>query len=389
MNKRIYLLTIVSFVVGLVEMILGGILPLVANDFGVSLGQAGMLISVFSLTFAISGPLLLSATSRIERKRLMLLTLFAALFANIIAVLSTSYTMLLVTRIISAMSAALLISLCVTIASNISSELYRARAISIVLMGVSASLVLGVPFGLMLGNAFGWRAPFGFIAALTAISILCIHLLLGKIEPKPSISIKAQLQALKNEKIIFIQLTSVLFFGGHLTLYAYLTPFLQRTLGLDGNWISLMYLIVGIAAIIGGGIGGVLSDRIGPKKTIITVISVFAVSIFILPFTTFNAPLFLTVMIVWSMLSWALQPAIQSYLIVSAPDTSDIQQSLNNSAAHVGMALGSTIGGIVIERLGVEMNAVIGGILVVMALFVGLASMQKKKQKADTKSKGA
>ncbi|MFJ5625308.1 MFS transporter [Peribacillus loiseleuriae] len=388
MNKRIYLLTIVSFIVGLVEMILGGILPLVANDLGVSLGQAGMLISVFSLTFAISGPLLLSATSGIERKRLMLLTLFAALFANIIAVLSTSYTMLLVTRIISAMSAALLISLCVTIASNISSEPYRARAISIVLMGVSASLVLGVPFGLMLGNAFGWRAPFGFIVALTAISILCIHLLLGKIEPKPSISIKAQLQALKNEKIIFIQLTSVLFFGGHLTLYAYLTPFLQRTLGLDGNWISVMYLIVGIAAIIGGGIGGVLSDRIGPKKTIITVISVFAVSIFILPFTTFNAPLFLTVMIVWSMLSWALQPAIQSYLIVSAPDTSDIQQSLNNSAAHVGMALGSTIGGIVIERLGVERNAVIGGILVVMALFVGLASMQKKKQKADTKSKG-
>ncbi|NWK69283.1 MFS transporter [Bacillus paramycoides] len=387
MNKRVYLLTIVSFVVGLVEMIFGGILPLVANDLGISLGQAGMLISVFSLTFAISGPLLLSATSKMERKRLMLLTLSMALFANIITVLSTSYTMLLVTRIISAMCAALLISLCLTIASNISSEAYRARAISLVLMGVSASLVLGVPFGLMLGNAFGWRAPFVFIVVLTAISIVCIQLLLGKMEPKPSISIQAQLQTLKNKKIICIQLTSVLFFGGHLTLYAYLTPFLQRTLSLDGNWISVMYLIVGIAAIIGGAIGGLLSDRIGPKKTIITVIPIFAMSIFILPFTTFNAPLFLMIMIVWSMLSWALQPAIQSYLIVSAPDTSDIQQSLNNSAVHVGMAFGSTIGGITIERLGIEANAVIAGILVVMALFAGLASMQKKIQKANTKSK--
>ncbi|MGG0175831.1 MFS transporter [Gottfriedia acidiceleris] len=387
MNKRVYLLTIVSFIVGLVEMILGGILPLVANDLGISLGKAGMLISVFSLTFAISGPILLSATSRIERKRLMLLALFAALFANIISVLSTSYTILLVTRIISAMSAALLISLCVTIASNISSEAYRARAISFVLMGVSASLVLGVPFGLMLGNTFGWHAPFAFIVVLIAISIVCIHFLLGKIEPKPGKSISAQLQTLKNKKIIFIQLTSVLFFGGHLTLYAYLTPFLQSTLALDGNWISVMYLIIGFAAIVGGGVGGLLSDRIGPKKTIITVITVFGVSIFILPFTTFNTPLFVIVMIVWSMFSWALQPAIQSYLIVTAPDTSDIQQSLNNSAVHVGMALGSTIGGIAIERIGVEINAVIGGVLVVMALFAVLASMQKKKQKENAKSK--
>jgi DHA1 family purine base/nucleoside efflux pump-like MFS transporter len=322
-----------------------------------------------------------------ERKRLMILTLLVALFANIIACLSTGYTMLLVARIISAMSASLLISLCVTIASNISSEPYRARAISFVLMGVSASLVLGVPFGLMLGNAFGWRSPFGFIVALIAVSILCVYLLLGKIAPKPSISIKTQLQTLKNGKIILIQLTSVLFFGGHLTLYAYLTPFLQTALGIEGDWISVMYLIVGTAAIIGGGIGGLLSDRIGPKKTIISVISVFAVSIFILPFTTFNTPLCIIVMMIWSMLSWALQPAIQSYLIVSAPDTSDIQQSLNNSAAHIGMALGSTIGGIVIERSSVEMNAVTGGILALVALFVGLASMRNKKQKAASKSK--
>ncbi|MEN1937036.1 MFS transporter [Paenibacillus sp. 102] len=147
-----------------------------------------------------------------------------------------------------------------------------------------------------------------------------------------------------------------------------------------------MYLIVGTAAIIGGGTGGLLSDRIGPKKTIISVISVFAVSIFILPFTTFNTPLFLIIMVIWSMLSWALQPAIQSYFILSAPDTSDIQQSLNNSAAHVGMALGSTIGGIIIKHSSVEMNAVAGGVLVLAALFVGLASIRNKKTKTTSKA---
>jgi DHA1 family purine base/nucleoside efflux pump-like MFS transporter len=81
-----------------------------------------------------------------------------------------------------------------------------------------------------------------------------------------------------------------------------------------------------------------------------------------IPYTTFAFPLFLVVMIIWSMLSWAITPAMQSYLIESSPETSDIQQSLNNSALHFGIAFGSMIGGIVIENASVEMNATVGGL---------------------------
>ncbi|ERN52193.1 MFS transporter [Alkalihalophilus marmarensis] len=382
MDKRVYLLTIVSFIVGLVELILGGILDLVAFDLGVTLGQVGMLISIFSLVFAVFGPILLTATAKMERKKLTLIALVVFFFANLLAVLSSGYAMLLVARIISAMSGALLIALCVTIASNIVSEEFRARAIGIVFMGISASLVLGVPAGLMLGNAFGWRAPFIMITALTALSFIGVYFLMDKIEPKPALSIKKQLQTLKNRKILLIQLTSFLFLAGHLTLYAYLTPFLRMTMGMDGTWISMMYLIFGVAAIIGGGVGGMLADRFGTKPTIVGVIIVFAVSIFTIPYTTSILPLFLVVMVVWSMLSWAITPAIQSYLIETAPKTSDIQQSLNNSALHFGIAAGSMIGGIVIEQSTVEMNATVGGVFVLFSLGVVIMSMTKRKEKA-------
>ncbi|MDV2886108.1 MFS transporter [Alkalihalophilus pseudofirmus] len=382
MDKRVYLLTIVSFIVGLVELILGGILDLVAFDLGVTLGQVGMLISIFSLVFAVFGPILLTATAKMERKKLTLIALVVFFFANLLAVLSSGYAMLLVARIISAMSGALLIALCVTIASNIVSEEFRARAIGIVFMGISASLVLGVPAGLMLGNAFGWRAPFIMITALTALSFIGVYFLMDKIEPKPALSIKKQLQTLKNRKILLIQLTSFLFLAGHLTLYAYLTPFLRMTMGMDGTWISMMYLIFGVAAIIGGGVGGMLADRFGTKPTIVGVIIVFAVSIFTIPYTTSILPLFLVVMVVWSMLSWAITPAIQSYLIETAPETSDIQQSLNNSALHFGIAAGSMIGGIVIEQSTVEMNATVGGVFVLFSLGVVIMSMTKRKEKA-------
>ncbi|QOT00973.1 MFS transporter [Brevibacterium sp. JNUCC-42] len=377
MNRRVYLLTIVSFVVGMVELIIGGILDLVATDLGVSLGKAGFLITMFSLVFAISAPILLSLTSGVERKRLTLLALLVFLIGNAIAVISPSYSMLLLARIISAASGSLLVVLCVTIASNIVTEKYRARAIGVVFMGISASLVLGVPIGLMVGNSFGWRAPFILISILTMLSMTGVHFFMDRIDPKPSIPIWKQLGTLKNRKVLFTQLTSFLFLAGHLTLYAYLTPFLKMKLGLDGTWVSIVYVIFGIAAVLGGGVGGILADRVGTKPTILSVIVIFALTIFTIPYTTFAFPLFLAVMVIWSMLSWAITPALQSYLIESSPESSDIQQSLNNSALHFGIAFGSLIGGIVIERSSIDLNATVGGLIILLALGSAVFSMAK------------
>lgn len=377
MDKRIYLLTIVSFVVGMVELIIGGILDLVAVDLNVSLGKAGLLITIFSLVFAISAPVLLALTTRMERKRLTLYALVAFLIGNIAAVLSPTYSILFIARIISAASGSLLIVLCITMASNIASEKYRARAIGIVFMGVSGSLVLGIPVGLMLGNAYGWRAPFILITILTMFSIAGVYFFMGKIAPKPALPIRAQLATLKDNKILFAQLTTFLFLAGHLALYGYFTPFLQSVMGMNGTWISIMYLIFGVAAVTGGGIGGALADKFGSKPTILLVSVIFGLAIFSLPYTAFSLPLFLAVMVVWSAMSWAITPAMQSYLIEASPETSEIQQSLNNSALHFGIAFGSLIGGIVIEQASVFHNPSVGGVFVILALGTALFSMTR------------
>ena len=102
MNKRVYLLTIVSFVVGMVELIIGGILDLIADDLNVSLGKAGFLITVFSLVFAIVASILLTMTARIERKQLTLISLFVFLIGTVLVIMSTTYTMLLIAGILSA-----------------------------------------------------------------------------------------------------------------------------------------------------------------------------------------------------------------------------------------------------------------------------------------------
>ncbi|WP_164669763.1 MFS transporter [Virgibacillus doumboii] len=380
MNKRVYFLMIVAFVVGMVELIIGGLLDLMAADLGVSLGQVGFLITIFSLIFAVGAPVLLILTSNIERKKLTLVSLAIFLLGNLVTVFSPTYTIVFIGRVISALSGSLLIILCLTIAPTIVHPKYRGRAIGIVSMGVSASIVLGLPVGLLLGNAFGWRAPFVMISVLTVFSMIGVFFLMGHIEPKPSSPIGKQLATLKDRKIFFGQAITFLFIAGHTVLYAYLTPFAKITMDLDGTWVSVIYMIFGIAAVSGGGVGGMLSDTIGPKRTIMLTIVLFTLVIFAIPYTTFALPAFLLILVIWGMLSWTLAPATQSYLIGLSPESADIQQSLNNSALHLGIAFGSLIGGLVIERASVEQNATVGGLFVILSIGAALVSMYRKRE---------
>ncbi len=379
------MLAIVSFVVGMAELIVGGILDIVAGGLEISLSKAGELITIYSLVFAIASPVLLTMTAKVERKKLLLVTLVLFFFGNLVAFFAPNFWVIFLSRIISAASGSLLVVLCVTIASSIVKEEFRARAIGIIFMGISGSLVLGVPIGLVIGNQFGWRSPFLFIAVLTLISMAGVYFLLNKIQPKPMISLGEQLRTLKNSKILFAQLASALFLTGHLTLYAYLTPFLQSALNLNSTWISIFYFIFGVSAVIGGGLGGFMADKWGSKRSILTIIIVFGVALISLPKAAFSIMLFVILMMIWSMLSWAISPAQQNYLIETSPETADIQQSLNNSALHLGIALGSVIGGMVINHYSVMHNAAVGGIFVFLSLLCAIYSITRGQVKSTSR----
>src|SRR5690625_4474694 len=375
MNKRVYILMIVSFVVGMVELIIGGILDLIAEDLHVSLGQAGFLITIFSLTFAIGGPVLLVLSAGIERKKLTLFSLGVFFLGNIVTILSATYTVLFIGRIISALSGALLVNLCLVMAPSIVQPKYRGRAIGVISMGISGSIVLGLPIGLILGDTFNWRAPFILIAILTIFSVIGVYFFMKKVHPRPPVPLKKQLLTLKDNKILFAHLSMFLFLAGHTVLYAYFKPFLKTTMGIEGTLVSVIYLIFGIAAVSGGGLGGAMADRFGTNRTILSTIIIFGVTIFAIPYTTFSLALFLIAMVIWGIVNWALSPALQSYLIETAPETSDVQQSLNNSSLHFGIAFGSFVGGIIIEKTNVVQNAFAGGLIIVLSLFTALISI--------------
>ncbi|WP_026908769.1 MFS transporter [Paucisalibacillus globulus] len=384
MDKRVYFLMIVSFIVGMVELIISGLLDLIAEDLNVTLGAAGFLVTIFSLIFAIASPILLLVTANIERKKLTLNFLILFLIGNIISVISPTYSILLVGRIISAFSGALLIILCLVMAPRLVEQKYRGRAIGIVSMGVSGSLVLGVPIGLMLGEMFSWRAPFVLIAIFTVLSIIGVYFWMDRVEPNPPVPLGVQLATLKNRKILFAHITTFLYMTGHSVLYTYLKPFVQESMDLGATWISVIFFIFGVAAVSGGGIGGTFADTLGTKRTVVSAIITFGAIMMVIPFTTSIMPIFLIALIIWGIMSWAISPAMQSYLIESSPETSDIQQSLSNSSLHFGIAVGAFFGGIIIGQYSTNANAFIGGILIIASLGTMYISMKSKQLSPST-----
>ncbi|MGE7055929.1 MFS transporter, partial [Paenibacillus glucanolyticus] len=153
MNLKVLILAISTISVGLVELIVGGILPLIADDLNISLGTAGQLITVFALVYAISGPVLLALTAKVERKRLYIISLFVFFIGNLLAYVSPNFVLLMGARILTAMSTALIIVLSLTITAKVVEPAHRAKALGVIYMGISSSLVLGVPLGILISEA--------------------------------------------------------------------------------------------------------------------------------------------------------------------------------------------------------------------------------------------
>ncbi|MCM3699712.1 MFS transporter [Paenibacillus macerans] len=369
MNFRIVLMAAVTFVVGTVELIVGGILELIATDLHISVSATGQFITMYSIAFALSAPILMNLTAKMERKTLYLASLSVFLLSNVLVAFGSNYALILSARALSAMSGALIIVLSISLASRLVPPSYRGRAIGIIYMGISGSLVLGVPIGMTIGNAYGWRAPFLLIAGLSALAIVVISVFLHKSPPEKAVPLRKQLTSLKNVKIVSGQLISFLLLMGHLTLYAYLAPYVQSLFPVSPGILSLVYFLFGIAAVAGGGLSGWISDRWGTKRSLIVITACFAFSMFMLPLAAkISFYLFLAAVMVWSALSWAISPAQQMYLIQNTPEEADIQLSLNSSIMHLGIACGSLIGGVIIETSSVANNFWVGGLLALAAL---------------------
>ena len=368
MDTRIYWLAATVFLAGIDENICIGILPSIAANLHVSLASAGQLTTIFSCVFALTAFGLSIGLARFERKRLLLIALGVFACSNLLASLSPGYALLFAARVAMAASCATVILLATRLATELAPPRLHGRAIGLVFMGISGSLVLGVPVGMTIADWAGWRAVFVAIG-LAVVPLGCyLAYRLPVAMPRRAIAWRTYRSQLAHPKTLCAQLVSVAMIGGHFTLFAYLSPYLQAWLAPRPAELTLLYVAFGVAGVTGAWLGGWLSDRAGASRALLVCPAAFLLAMAALPLSGHALAAFVPAMMIWGCLSWSISPIAQNYLIRSAPAAADANVGINVSAMHLGVALGSGFGGLLVERGALLATPWAGSGLVALAL---------------------
>ncbi|MGP3712521.1 MFS transporter [Brucella sp. RRSP16] len=373
MDTRIFVLALATFVTGTAENIIVGILPGIARGLDVSVSAAGQLTSIFSITFALAAPLALFLTTRFERKAILVSALGVFIASNILASLSPDYGVLFAARIGMAIASAAVCLIATMLATELVTPAMRGRAIGIIFVGISGSMVAGVPTGMIVNEWLGWRAVFLCLASAAAlVLLLSMHALSGA--GRSQRGLPPYTPHLKSFRLVSAQLVSIMMIGGHFVLFAYLTPYLLEAVHVSSQRIIWAMLAFGLAGMTGGYLGGLLADKLSPRLAIVLTPLLYLTALMAIPAPINSGTVFGMVLMIWACLSWMISPVVQSFLMTTDPATAEAGVGINLSAMHVGVALGTATGGIALEYMSLQALPWTGSVLVGLSLLCALSA---------------
>ncbi|MFS0838893.1 MFS transporter [Paenibacillus sp. 1P03SA] len=349
-NLIVYILALVVFLIGTIEYIITGIIEMIAADLGVSTSEAGLLVTVFALAAAIIAPIMIALTINADRKKLLLTALSVFIASHGLIFLNLSYETVIWVRIIQGASGGIATVVAMAVAARLVEKERRGRAIGIILMGLSSSLVLGVPIGTFFSEMFGWKVLFGWIGLLSVLPLLIIYKKVPAIKEEEKVTLRMQLSILKHPKIVTALAITLLYIGGYSTLFTYMTPFLQAASSLTITEISGILFLAGICSFVGSRVGGQLADAKGSKFTICLGLLLQGAALLLFALASVNLFMLILVLMIFMLATWSISPAQQLYLVTLAPQKPDIALSVNTSFIQFGFALGSGLGGFIISR---------------------------------------
>lgn len=366
-------LTISAFAIGTTEFVIVGLVPTIAEQLGVSLPSAGLLVSLYALGVAVGAPVLTALTGKVPRKQLLvgLMALFTA--GNVLAWLAPGYETLVVARVLTGLAHGVFFSIGSTIATSLVSKEKAASAIAIMFGGLTVALVTGVPLGTFIGQHFGWRETFLAVSALGVISLISSLILVPKDIPGRAVAgLKAQLNVLTHPRLLMIYAITALGYGGVFTAFTFLAPMMQSLAGFSPAAVSWILLGYGVSVAVGNIWGGKLADRHGAVPALKFIFSALALLLLVFQFTASIQYAALATVLVMGIFAFGNVPGLQVYVVQKAeqyaPDAVDVASGLNIAAFNVGIAMGSVIGGQTVAHIGLAQTPWIGAVIVAVAL---------------------
>ncbi|AGT91794.1 MFS transporter [Rhodococcus sp. WS1] len=359
-----------GFGIGTTEFVAMGLLPEMASGLGVSEPIAGHVISAYALGVVVGAPLIAALTARVPRRTLLIALMVAFTVGNAASVFAPSYTTLMMARFVAGLPHGAYFGVAALVAAHLAEPGKRAKAVAMVMMGLSVANVIGVPVAAWIGQALGWRSAFALVAVIGVATVASLFVWIPRLDGMPVTNPITELGALGRVQVWMTLIVGMVGFGGMFAVYTYISTTLTDVSGLGASFIPLALMLYGLGMVAGNFVGGYLADRALMKGlflsmgSLVVILAVFVIAVRN-PYTA------LVFVFLIGLAGSSMVPGLQTRLMDVAEDAQTLAASLNHAALNIANAFGAWIGGVVIAAgYGYTAPAAVGSLLAVAGLVV-------------------
>lgn len=378
----VYLLALSLFAMGTAEFLMGGILPMIANDLQISLHKAGTLISAFAVGAFIGAPPFAILALQWPKRATLVASQLAFITATVVSLVTPDYGSILLARFAMGLAYACFWAVAASTAVQLSPPGRHARAISIVVSGLTIAMVLGGPLGTFISEATGWRGGFWAVVVLTVMAASAGLWVLpkktsGNVQES---SLKTELRAMKRPALWLVFATTAVTTAAYMGTFGYLGALLLDVSELPASWLPGVLTLFGIGAFIGLTIGGRAADRHPFTTLTVGVVGLIFVSTAIALLAS-NLAAIIALVFLLGVTGFLLNPAVWSRVYFVAPDAPMLAGAMNTSAFQAGLTLAPLLTGLPISLgYGLPIVGWVGSALGIVAL--GLVLLERRLSNA-------
>ena len=376
-NLPVLILIASSFMLGMSEFIMVGILPDIAVGLKVSEVTVGNLVSLFAFVYAPVTPLGSALSARFPRFATHMTLIGVFLAGNLLCAFAPNYAVLMAGRILIALVSGTLVAIAMTYAPDVTTDTFRTKFIAWVFSGFSIASVVGVPVGTWVANAFGWRWAFHLVNALTVVLIIGMVAVLPRNSHAAKIGFLSQFRLFFDRRIQLGVLDVVCGAAASYVFYTYLTPIMRDEVHVPEQYLSVGLVIFGAACLWSNLYGGKLADRgrgVEPLTHIRPIYCAHAVlmaSLVVAHWVPVYGALLLVVLGMFMYLqNSASQVLYMDVASQSHPGSLNLATSLNSMSFNIGIAIGSAVGGVVNGHFGLMWLGPVGALFLVCAIAI-------------------
>lgn len=381
---KIYLLSFTCFIAGTSEFVIVGVLDKIAESINISVSAAGQLISVFAITAAIGTPIAIYQFRKLDQRKLLIISLITFSIGSFMMVIAPNYYLLLVARIIMALGMGVFNVICFIVAAKLAPIHKKASAIATVTVGYNAALIVGLPIGRIVTNAFGWQAIFWGTSITAILFLFILAKYIPPFAPDGAVPLRKQVSLLRKPIILLSLGMSFFWILGYAILYSYITPYLNENSLIKEEMLSLAFLGFGFSTLIGNKSGGYFGDKFGISKTIL--VSMFCNLMLLISLSLFignSSFLTIAILMLWAISAWLPGPLFRFSIMSLSDDSPGVILSLYNSIIQFGFAIGAGLGGIEIDQVGTGFLGWSAAGLVFVSLILTYNYHQSAKKRLD------